>query len=643
MPTTDTIRRYKIFSEEDWANIVFDEYALIEVYAKNMTFHCTEIIGSLLLRGEGCRFPELKHIKGNLSIDAPNCEIPFLETVEGYFKMHCRTQLDQLRKVSGHFKCIIDATFKNLEITGGYVSVKNTKVYARNGELLKTRVVIPVQYQFQADALLKDGIFDINIIGDNIVIPHREMRGKINVVGKNISFPNLEFVHGTLRIRCNEASGHRFTHHFPELKKLIGNLRLDNTRVLFPKLQEASGSINLQSGSYVNFQALEKCGHVIINGGSGAAFPVLTDINGNYQYYGSETCYLHALQYVKGSFNAFKTIAPNIAEVGDLIIHESGSFGHLQKINGKIQIPYHADVQVDFKSLEYLGEWGDSKQQGLQFLVLNCINNYLYSTYDGFEQIAKNIYFKINNNIYLTKDQFIVSRMPFHFMIHEKSYPLRKLIAILKLRHSSFQNFVTREYERQWENFDTPFFTQILNKIESLWDKVEPMKFEEFFNAENRNFKLFCFSYYGVGNLMEKLEAQKINEKEIEVDYIEYDENGNQKLIRKTNRYEVHQVENQKLGIFVWGGRQQYSYAVKCWCPSTKKEHWLWIEQEYKDDALTAIASTFRIHSNLIPYIRCLKRQGDLLICELKEKIAPAGEIRPLMASEYFNLLRAET
>lgn len=220
---------------------------------------------------------------------------------------------------------------------------------------------------------------------------------------------------------------------------------------------------------------------------------------------------------------------------------------------------------------------------------------------------------------------------------------MRKLIAILKLRHSSFQNFVTREYERQWENFNTPFFTQILNKIESLWDEVEPMKFEEFFNEEDRNFKLFCFSYYGVGNLMQKLEAQKINEKEIEVDYVEYDKNGNPKLIRKVNRYEVHEVENRKLGVFIWGSRAEYSYAVKCWCPSTKKEHWLWIEQEYKDDALTAIASTFRIHSNLIPHIKCLKRQGDLLICELKEKMVPAGKIRPLTASEYFNLLRAET
>ncbi|MDR6465683.1 hypothetical protein [Chryseobacterium sediminis] len=264
MPTTDTLRRYKIFSEEDWKEIVFDEHALIEVYAKNMTFHCTEIEGSLLLRGEGCHFPELKHINGNLSIDASNCEIPLLETVEGHFKMHCYTQLDQLKKVSGHFKCIINCTFKNLEIIGGYVSVKNTTVYNKYGQLLKTRVVIPVQYQFQADALLKDGIFDINILGSNIVIPHREIRGKINVIGGNISFPNLEFVHGLLRIRSEYHSGHKFTHHFPELKKVIGNLKLENAGVLFPALQETSGSIHMENGCDVTFSALEKSGYITL-------------------------------------------------------------------------------------------------------------------------------------------------------------------------------------------------------------------------------------------------------------------------------------------------------------------------------------------------------------------------------------------
>jgi hypothetical protein len=111
---------------------------------------------------------------------------------------------------------------------------------------------------------------------------------------------------------------------------------------------------------------------------------------------------------------------------------------------------------------------------------------------------------------------------------------------------------------------------------------------------------------------MKNLKAEKINQAEIEVNYFGYDDNGNEYITKKINQYEVHQVENEKLGIFVWGSANRYSYAVKCWCPSTEKEHWLWIEEAYKDNALTAIASTFRIHENIIPHIRCLK---DREIC----------------------------
>jgi hypothetical protein len=84
-------------------------------------------------------------------------------------------------------------------------------------------------------------------------------------------------------------------------------------------------------------------------------------------------------------------------------------------------------------------------------------------------------------------------------------------------------------------------------------------------------------------------------------------------------------------------------YAVKCWCPSTNKEYWLWIEEQYKDDPLQAIASTFRVHENIISNIKCLKRQGNVLICEMKTNIIPEGNIRPLDKDEYFRLLQVET
>jgi hypothetical protein len=382
---------------------------------------------------------------------------------------------------------------------------------------------------------------------------------------------------------------------------------------------------------------LETSGSISINYGAGARFPMLKNVTGNIHNQG-ETCHFISLEKVKGTYKTYQTIAPKLQEVGDLEMHTSLEFDHLKRINGRLNNAF----KVNFKSLEYINFFGDEKQNGSRLPALKEINFYLYQKDDHFEHLAKNIYFKINDRMYLSKDKLILSGMSFNYVVYQQNYSIRKLVAILKLRHSSFQNFMTREYERQWTRFETPFFTKILEKIERLWNVVEPIKFEEFFESEDRNLRLFCFNYVGVGNLMKRLEAEKINEEEAELNYNEYDQNGNKTQIRRINRYELYKIENKKLGINTWRETDQYSYAVKCWCPSTEKEHWLWVEQEYKGNALTAIASTFRVHENIIPHIKCLKRQGDLLICELEREITPRGFPRALTASEYFSLLEVE-
>ena len=82
---------------------------------------------------------------------------------------------------------------------------------------------------------------------------------------------------------------------------------------------------------------------------------------------------------------------------------------------------------------------------------------------------------------------------------------------------------------------------------------------------------------------------------------------------------------------------------LKVWCSTTENEHWLWIDSKYRNRPLEAVASTFRIHKNLIPHIKELKRQGDILIIELNKNIKPYGDIVPLSAKQYFNLLSTET
>jgi hypothetical protein len=134
------------------------------------------------------------------------------------------------------------------------------------------------------------------------------------------------------------------------------------------------------------------------------------------------------------------------------------------------------------------------------------------------------------------------------------------------------------------------------------------------------------------------LGAKRIKTDGVKVNHRQYDAEGNFTGVEEyDNIYETHEIEGKKLGL------EESLYAVKCWCTSTNKEHWLWIDDQYKDDPLTAIASTFVVHKNIIPHIKALKRQGDILLTEMDEDVKPEGEMVSLTKEQYFGLLVAQS
>jgi hypothetical protein len=180
--------------------------------------------------------------------------------------------------------------------------------------------------------------------------------------------------------------------------------------------------------------------------------------------------------------------------------------------------------------------------------------------------------------------------------------------------------------------------------IEKKWHATPAFTFKDLFELTDRNLRRFSFLYIGVSEMMKALDAQRIATKGIELNYFKYDSNGNKIPFKKHNIFEIYEASANKLqDLQNWRTRDEKIYAVKCWCTSTNHEHWLWIEAQYKTDPLAAIASTFRIHENVIPHIKCLKRQGDVLICEMKREVIPSGAVRPLTKKEYFGLLEVET
>jgi len=179
----------------------------------------------------------------------------------------------------------------------------------------------------------------------------------------------------------------------------------------------------------------------------------------------------------------------------------------------------------------------------------------------------------------------------------------------------------------------------VLVELLAFYDEVDAFSYAEAFNIKNELFQSKVFGSINIGEMLEQLGHTRIKTEGKSVKHKQFDTLGNQmEDVEYDNIYEIHEVDGTKLGLTA-----EKLYVLKCWCTSTNKEHWLWIDNEYKDSPLEAVASTFRIHQNLIPHIKEIKRQGDVLLVEMNEDVEPEGEIVPLNAEQYFALLTCQS
>lgn len=322
-------------------------------------------------------------------------------------------------------------------------------------------------------------------------------------------------------------------------------------------------------------------------------------------------------------------ISPALEECNsDVIINFKYSPTKLQKIAGNLKVSNELECASLLEVGKYL--WVQSKINAPKLIrVKKCINIFHDNNEMRWEGLTKmwidfypiqGQYFRYSKNKYLFNG------------IHD----LKFYVSIIKLQHNSFQNFITREVNVDWVIKGN--LIGLLNIISSIWSSVQKMKIIDIFRIEDLRLRRFCFLYLLPRDLMKHLKAKRIATDGIEMNYFKYINEQKVPMI-KNNIYEVYEADSNLIDSSLSGS----IYAVKCWCTSTNKEAWLWIDQKYKNDPLSAIASTFVVHENIIPYIKCLKRQGDILIVEMTKEVTPNGIERPLTKNEYFNLLKCET
>lgn len=183
-----------------------------------------------------------------------------------------------------------------------------------------------------------------------------------------------------------------------------------------------------------------------------------------------------------------------------------------------------------------------------------------------------------------------------------------------------------------------------IDKLVELIDEVEPFTYDEVFKFDNSTFQGLVFGTVDIAEMIDYLGWERVKTEGINVNTKVFDSEGNfQGWENKHNVFETLKVSSEKLSQI-----NRDFYALRCWCTSTDQEHYLYIEDRYKDEPLQAVASTFRVPENIVKYIKEIKRQGDVLICEMKDEyyeegVKPTGTPKPLDKETYFNLLTCET
>lgn len=262
-------------------------------------------------------------------------------------------------------------------------------------------------------------------------------------------------------------------------------------------------------------------------------------------------------------------------------------------------------------------------------LILTKFNGvYFDTTTEQFVGCTKDQFLRYLKGVYQNKNRFVNRYIN---VLYKKIFEPEGYDSIYK---------VIEEYPDEHLGDDIKI-KNLLDFFVQYFDDAKPFTYKEAFelnNQEQREFQALVFTSINISEMIKELGATRIKTDGIEVNHIQYDENGTEIGMKAFhNVYETWEVSGEKLGL------NNPLYAIKCWCTTTNKEHWLWCKKEFKDNPLDAIASTFVIHENLIPYIKCLKRQGDLLFVELTQNVKPEGETVSLTKEQYFNLLVAQS
>lgn len=211
-----------------------------------------------------------------------------------------------------------------------------------------------------------------------------------------------------------------------------------------------------------------------------------------------------------------------------------------------------------------------------------------------------------------------------NFMMYNTIFKFEEFVALKRAQCGSIEEllFVYPAFEKEPE---------LVEFLKDIWENIKPVEVADAFNQSTDNRRRCYFEHLGVVRLMESLEKKLVDT------YVHSPAIG--------HTYELYAVSTKKMKL---NNVPNHFAAVKMTCPSTYKEHWLWVDhrEDYfsgkKPSAREAVA-WLKLQYYDTKDIVSISRQGEVFVDVIKPGAVQLPEPIHMKADDYFRLLDQET
>lgn len=234
---------------------------------------------------------------------------------------------------------------------------------------------------------------------------------------------------------------------------------------------------------------------------------------------------------------------------------------------------------------------------------------------------------------------------------NRRDFSLSEALRLWRAKYSDIKDFdkevITHEGLYPFRDF-----------VHEMWDDIKPVTVQEALAIENTEVRRTYFDCIGVERLFKELNPILRDKQVIKKKRTRWDNNNDQYEYEFEDVYELYEIEGTKLyDKDRWGRTPQPVFAVRCWCTTTNREYWIYVNEEaatgrnsnsWNDrdklpvyDAVRAIAWTIRLD---VQNPERIYRQGDIIVAKISRvEQDKSVQAYHLTKEQYLNLMYSET